>query len=436
MTSILTLPTLIGLAFAGGAGAQKGLVNAIPVASASPNASYADGFPILTMTNPTAGGVPPAGADFNGILNSITTFQCWANAGGQYPFNASLAATIGGYPLGAVLQLNGGLGCVVSTVNGNTQDPNAAMTGWLPYGGAFPAGQVLVGNGTGTVSSTGLTFSATAGLATTTASTVSANGSISTTTVTPVSALSVSFAAVSGTSILAGGYGSTASIYGANFLATNAATAGTVASVIGAQVGASHSGAGTSNILQGINVFAGKSAGTVTSATGIYVNAITAGSVGNYAIQTNAGIVALGDTTACTGPLTGSLRVAGGAAIAGALNVGGGSVPMSTYNEGTWTPSATALGGSGVSYTTKWTQVGNLITFCLNITGTALTSTGGTTFISLPFTPARYTACSTVYTSTPQTVQDAPLALTNGQLQLPTLTSTGQIYISGTFSLT
>jgi len=126
----LTTPTLISQPFRSTAGPHAGLINAIPQASASPAASFADGFPLATMTPLAAGGVPPSGADMNGILNLITKFQAWVNAGGQWPFSGTLAAAIGGYPKGAMLQLNDGVTLVVSTASGNTQDPNVAMTGW------------------------------------------------------------------------------------------------------------------------------------------------------------------------------------------------------------------------------------------------------------------------------------------------------------------
>jgi hypothetical protein len=56
------------------------------------------------------------------------------------PFNAAVASAIGGYPLGAILQMNNGSGLVQSTVAGNTQDPNVSMTGWQTVGGGGGSG--------------------------------------------------------------------------------------------------------------------------------------------------------------------------------------------------------------------------------------------------------------------------------------------------------
>jgi hypothetical protein len=154
----LSYPTLIYQAWASGGGAAQGTLNTLGTISGgvlvspsnSPSgASLADGFPIIEMTNPNAGGTGPNGGDVNGIFNYLTAFQAWVNAGGQFKFNATLAAAIGGYPVGTVLQLNTGLGSVVSTVANNTQDPNAAMTGWAGWSGpAFNSATTFTATGT------------------------------------------------------------------------------------------------------------------------------------------------------------------------------------------------------------------------------------------------------------------------------------------------
>ena len=147
----IPLPTLLAAAFCSGAGSNKGALNTLGTVasgvlsspSISPGASLADGFPLPTMTSPLAGGVPPAGADFNAILNYITAFQAFVNSGGQFPFNAALALAIGGYQIGNEVQLNSGLAAVTCTTANNTTDPNtltatqlaAGSNGWVYSGG-------------------------------------------------------------------------------------------------------------------------------------------------------------------------------------------------------------------------------------------------------------------------------------------------------------
>ena len=131
MTTPLVYPGLISQPFA-----RTGAKNTIPLTTASPLASFDDGFPPVTRQPISTGGVAPSGKDMNGILYDVTLFQAWANGGGRFGFDAGLAAAIGGYPTGAVLQLADGVSEVVNVLAGNTNDPNSVMTGWAPYAGA------------------------------------------------------------------------------------------------------------------------------------------------------------------------------------------------------------------------------------------------------------------------------------------------------------
>lgn len=142
--------------------ALNGLKNEIPIdpvtGENSNRASWKVGFGPITMTPVTAGGKPPLGQDFNGILNTLSSHTVFQNTGGQYRFDAELVAAIGGYPAGAVLQSDDGLSSYVSLVDNNTDnfniDPSVIGTSWYPYAGeaikALPpgtsTGQTLVWN--------------------------------------------------------------------------------------------------------------------------------------------------------------------------------------------------------------------------------------------------------------------------------------------------
>jgi hypothetical protein len=125
-------PTLVPLAFA-----ANGTKNAIPEASQigiSPGAaSLNDGFPPLTFTPIAAGGVPPAGADFNGIFNLLSQTIRWVNAGGHFKYNSTFAndPNVGGYPAGAILLNAAGTGIWQNTVDGNTTNPDTGGAGWV-----------------------------------------------------------------------------------------------------------------------------------------------------------------------------------------------------------------------------------------------------------------------------------------------------------------
>lgn len=98
---------------------------------AAPNsATYQVGFPPNTMQSIAAGGMPPKGSDLNGVLYDITDNLVFLTQGGGYGFDSSYATSIGGYPLNARLRLTNG-DIVKSTIDGNTNDPNVDMTGWV-----------------------------------------------------------------------------------------------------------------------------------------------------------------------------------------------------------------------------------------------------------------------------------------------------------------
>lgn len=122
-------PALIPVPFA-----DSGTKNTIPTA-ASPTpglASLATGFPPVTMTPIPAGGIPPAGADFNGILNLISAAARWAQAGGIYPYDSAFSTAIGGYPKGAVLANADFTGFWLNAVDNNIANPDTGGANWLP----------------------------------------------------------------------------------------------------------------------------------------------------------------------------------------------------------------------------------------------------------------------------------------------------------------
>jgi hypothetical protein len=123
--------------------ATGGLKNAIP-ANANPttgNAGYDQGFPPVNMTPKVAGGIPPFGQDFNGILFEITTILRYMQAGGLPTYSSSLSTAIGGYSKGAVVIGSDGLTLFHSQVDNNTNDPNTNPTGWLPtISNPYPVG--------------------------------------------------------------------------------------------------------------------------------------------------------------------------------------------------------------------------------------------------------------------------------------------------------
>lgn len=123
----MTNPTLITTPFA-----ENGDKNDIPeVTGVEPqNATLEKGFPEITQTPISAGGIPPERKDFNGILNLYGQHIVHLNKGLPYEFDAAFATAIGGYPLHARIMLSNG-DIVQNTIANNTNNPNSNMTGWV-----------------------------------------------------------------------------------------------------------------------------------------------------------------------------------------------------------------------------------------------------------------------------------------------------------------
>ncbi|HJR11533.1 MAG TPA: tail fiber domain-containing protein [Rhodanobacteraceae bacterium] len=135
-------PIKLTVAFASGSGA--GPVNTVPLTPGSTpgTASYQTGFTSVNMEPIASGGIPPFGADFNGIIKNATTAQIWQQAGYMWPFDSTFSgnANIGGYPSGAVLMMGSGNGLWISYADNNTKSPDATGSqGWigLPAVGAY-----------------------------------------------------------------------------------------------------------------------------------------------------------------------------------------------------------------------------------------------------------------------------------------------------------
>ncbi|AYO37454.1 pyocin knob domain-containing protein [Serratia sp. P2ACOL2] len=125
-------PRQIAVPFASGT-ADKNTIpnNATQETKEKGNAAYDSGFPPLTMTAIAAGGIPPHGKDFNGLLNDITAAIRFSQAGGQYTFDSVFAQAIGGYAKGATVLSADGSKIWWSTVDANTTDPDGtSAAGW------------------------------------------------------------------------------------------------------------------------------------------------------------------------------------------------------------------------------------------------------------------------------------------------------------------
>ncbi|HDG0630526.1 TPA: hypothetical protein PFA69_004669, partial [Serratia marcescens] len=124
-----SVPKKLSIPFAS-SGDKQNIPDASQVGIADGRASYQDGFPSLTRTPISAGGIPPFGTDINGVLFDISSAARWSAAGANYKYDASFSTAIGGYPKGAILSNASVDGLWVNLIENNTTNPDASGAGW------------------------------------------------------------------------------------------------------------------------------------------------------------------------------------------------------------------------------------------------------------------------------------------------------------------
>lgn len=156
---IADIPAKFSIPFAANAGV--GYIRPIPkVPTGTPGqASLEAGFPPENFTPVNAGGVPPFGQDFNGLLNQSTAWNRWTATGAFPPYDPTWQSDVGGYPKGSCVASLVQFGCVwLSLVDDNVTNPDAGGAGWYRFIQIISANTDLYVNGsTGSNSNDGLT---------------------------------------------------------------------------------------------------------------------------------------------------------------------------------------------------------------------------------------------------------------------------------------
>nr|DAU58062.1 MAG TPA: tail fiber protein [Caudoviricetes sp.] len=106
-----------------------------PILATTPSgdntASYDLGFPPITMTLKSAGGLPPKGQDMNQILYELSALSRWSSTNAINRYDATFSTSIGGYPQDALVLGDDGITVWRSSSNNNTNNPNSVTTGWV-----------------------------------------------------------------------------------------------------------------------------------------------------------------------------------------------------------------------------------------------------------------------------------------------------------------
>lgn len=110
-------------------------IRTVPQTTADPAAaSFDTGFPPQTFTDEGAGGTPPDGRDFNGILNFLSAWSRWQASGAPVAYDATFQTDIGGYPRGAVVMSAVTFGLFwLSTTENNVTNPDGGGAGWRKH---------------------------------------------------------------------------------------------------------------------------------------------------------------------------------------------------------------------------------------------------------------------------------------------------------------
>lgn len=132
---VAAIPSKVTLPFANSAGPsfKRQVPNASQIGIQPGAASFTDGFPPQCFDPVGAGGTPPWGADFNGLLNQMSAWTRWQAAGGPVPYDGTFSTDIGGYPKGAVVKALAEGYYWYSTTDENVTDPEAGGAGWWSF---------------------------------------------------------------------------------------------------------------------------------------------------------------------------------------------------------------------------------------------------------------------------------------------------------------
>lgn len=128
------VPSKFPIPFANSAGAlyTRTIPQASQIGIQDGAASLTDGFPPKCFVPVASGGTPPFGKDFNGLLKQVTQWDQWQQAGGPIVYDSSFQSAIGGYPMGAIIEIVAGGPAFMSTVENNTVAPAVGAAGWMP----------------------------------------------------------------------------------------------------------------------------------------------------------------------------------------------------------------------------------------------------------------------------------------------------------------
>lgn len=123
----ISIPKFFQRAFA-----QNGSKQNVPITgdTSGGRASYDVGFPPVTRVPIVAGGIPPFGTDFNGVLYDLSQAIQYLQSGVTFPFDQDFANAIGGYSVKAIVADPSDPTILWQNNNANNTLPPSVPNGW------------------------------------------------------------------------------------------------------------------------------------------------------------------------------------------------------------------------------------------------------------------------------------------------------------------
>ena len=187
---------------------------------------------------------------------------------------------------------------------------------------------------------------------------------------------------------------------------------------------------------------------------------VTSDATGNLNIQSGGSTVVAVTATGAT--VTGTLSATGASTFTGtgkfATTIGVGNATPSAsgsgitfpatqsassdantlddYEEGTWTPTLTSFGGTGLAATGYYTKIGRIVNWIVSITGTSVTSTANTSYFTMPFTAPSISFMGTCVAANTSTVSyGVGVAGGTATMQPPTWSATSSVLVTGVMTV-
>jgi len=105
---------------------------------------------------------------------------------------------------------------------------------------------------------------------------------------------------------------------------------------------------------------------------------------------------------------------------------------LDDYEEGTWTPTLSNFGGTGLAASGYYTKIGRIVNWTADITGTNVTSTANSSAFTMPFTAPSVALMGTCVAASSSTISyGVGVAGGTNSMQTPTWSAASRVLVTG-----